>query len=131
MKVRSLLVVCILLASVVVFQADLLKSEGLMATDFGNIESLFTEGIEDSGVVVRVRFRVLVRYDDMSRQWHYFGVTEAERPPERDYPVTEYGYVQFPGAFSDLPNEQGTYDQMIYQIAVASGLFREAIRTEE
>jgi len=129
MKTKLLLVVCILLASVVAFQADLLRTEGVMAQYSGF--NFFTHSIEDTGVVVRVRFRALARHEDGTRSWHYFGVTEAELPPEQyvDSPLTEYGYVQFPQGFNDIPTEGGEYNSAIYDLGFLSGLYREGLKT--
>lgn len=94
--------------------------------------NIYTHSITDTGVVVRVRFRALARHEDGTRSWHYFGVEEAEVPPEVyvDSPLTEYDYVQFPQAFDDLPAD-GEYERAIYEISVSAGLFREGLKTEE
>lgn len=127
MKVKVLLLVCILLASVVAVQASIIRAERVMAQYSGF--NIYTHSITDTGVVVRVRFRILARHEDGTRSWHYFGVTEAELPPEiyTDSPLTEYTYVQFPDAFNDLP-VGGEYESALYDLGVSAGLYREGLK---
>ena len=128
MKVKVLLAVCIVLASVVAFQASLLRSEEVMAQYSGF--NFYTHSIEDSGVVYRIRFRALARHEDGTRSWHYFGVTEAEVPPEVyvDSPLTEYSYVQFPTDFGELPAD-GEYESQLYDLGFVVGLYKEGLKT--
>lgn len=93
--------------------------------------NIYTHSIQDTGIVLRVRFRILARHEDGTRSWHYFGVTEAELPPENyvDSPLTEYSYVQFPDAFNDLPAD-GEYERAIYELGVSAGSWREGLKTE-
>ena len=129
MKVKILLVVCIVLASVVAFQADLLKTEEVKAVTPESY-NFYTHGIEDSGVVVRVYYRVLVRFSDWHYEWHYFGVDPQEVPPHvhQEATVYELPYVQFPTDFSELPGD-GEYEQHIYEIGFQAGLYKEGIKT--
>ena len=96
-----------------------------------NIESLFTDKIEDAGVSFEVSFTVRILLENGDREWHYYGVTEAEMPraelepnvPElRNAPFFEHAVVKFPQSFNDLPNEQ--YNDL-YSLAVPAGLNRE------
>lgn len=91
--------------------------------------NFYTHSIEDTGVVLRVRFRALAKHDDGTRSWHYYGVTEAEVPPEiyTDSPLTEYTYVQFPDAFNDLPADS-EYESSVYDIGFKAGLYREGLK---
>ena len=129
MKVKILLVVCIVLASVVAFQADLLKTEEVKAVTPESY-NFYTHGIEDSGVVVRVYYRVLVRFSDWHYEWHYFGVDPQEVPPHvhQEATVYEHPYVQFPTDFRELPGD-GEYEQHIYEIGFQAGLYKEGIKT--
>jgi hypothetical protein len=93
--------------------------------------NFYTHGIQDTGVVVRVRFRVLVRFSDWHYEWHYFGVDPVEVPPHvhEEAAVYEHSYVQFPDAFNDLPQD-GVYEEAIYNIGFNAGLYSEGLKTE-
>ena len=97
----------------------------------GYAKAIFTHAIEDAGATYRVRFIVRVRYDGIADdEWHYFGVTEAERPRSTvdpnysDLPYFEHPYVQFPSGLADIPEDMR---DLIYQVAIPSGLNREGI----
>jgi hypothetical protein len=96
-----------------------------------NIESLFTDTIEDAGVTFDISFVVRILLDNGNREWHYFGTTEAEIPratlepnvPElATAPFFEHSQVQFPSGFNDLPQE--IFNEL-YRLAVPAGLNRE------
>lgn len=95
------------------------------------VESIWTDRLEDAGINYRAYFVVRIVKEDGSREWHYFGTTEAQFPrvslePNRTdlqtLPFFEHTYVSFPSAFNDLPNEERAN---IYSIAIPSGLNRE------
>lgn len=84
--------------------------------------------IQDTGVVIRVYFHALLQFDDGSKEWHYFGTDPVEVPPTGIFAgetVVEHPYVQFPGAWSDLPEDE--FDPQINGIALAAGLNREGL----
>ena len=88
----------------------------------------YTVQLEDTGVVLRAYFYMCVQFDDGSKEWHYFGVDPAEKPPfppNDSAPVFEHTYVQFPQAFNDLPQDDA--DPQIYGIAMMAGMNREGL----
>ena len=89
------------------------------------IEQMWTDGIEQAGVVRRVNYHCLVVFPDGSKQWHYFGSTPTEKPPTTDDPISEHAYVQFPQAFDDLPGDEGS--DAIYSLGLRAGLHREGV----
>lgn len=88
-----------------------------------SIKALWTDKVEDAGVNVRVSFFVLIETSDDVLEWHYFGVTEAERPRPHntDVPVTEHDYVQFPRDVGNLPDYKGAMDYW-YQLSIIAGM---------
>ena len=129
MKVKILYGLVIFLAAIVGLQANMLHEEVAMAEVTPESYNFYTHGIEDSGVVVRVYFRVLVRFSDWHYEWHYFGVDPQEVPPEyhQEATVFEHSYVQFPTDFSELPGD-GEYEFNIYQIGFEAGLWKEGLK---
>ncbi|MHA2254238.1 MAG: hypothetical protein ACXAD7_28075 [Candidatus Kariarchaeaceae archaeon] len=88
-------------------------------------KSVFTDHIEDTGVVHRIYFYVGIGTPG-NRDWYYFGVDSvANPPPEATYnSITEYSYVQFPTDFDSLDGEH--YSEL-YMLALNAGLNKEGI----
>jgi hypothetical protein len=89
---------------------------------------MWTDQIVDTGVVIRVYFHTCLQFDDGHKEWHFYGTDPDSVTlvgPNADEPVFEHTYVQFPGAWSDLPPDE--YNSQIYGIALASGLNREGL----
>jgi hypothetical protein len=128
MKVKILTALVVVLATIVGIQANMIHEEAAMAATPESY-NFYTHGITDTGVVVRVYYRVLVRFSDWTYEWHYFGVDPAEVPPEHhtDATVYEHSYVQFPTDFSELPAD-GEYEFNIYQIGFEAGLWKEGLK---
>jgi len=131
MKTKLLMVLVVVLASVVGIQANMLHEEVAMAEVTPESYNFYTHGITDTGVVVRVYFRVLVRFSDWHYEWHYFGVDPDEVPPEyqTEAAVYEHPYVQFPTDFSELPQD-GEYERLIYDLGFQAGLWKQGLKTE-
>lgn len=89
------------------------------------VEQFYTDGIEEVGVVKRIKFHCLVYYLDGHKEWHYFGTTAAEIPPTTGDPVFEYTYVQFPQELDNLNTWQA--EQILYQAGQLAGFKREGI----
>ena len=88
----------------------------------------YTVQLEDTGIVLRAYFYMCVQHDNGDKEWHYFCVDPAEKPPfppNDDAPVFEHNYVQFPQAFSDLPEDDANLH--IYRIAKLAGMNREGL----
>ena len=88
-----------------------------------SVKALWTDQVEEVGVNVRISFFVLVQLADDSLEWHYFGVTEAERPlPHHEsVPVTEHAYVQFPADMTNMPEFYKAANYW-YQLAIMAGM---------
>ena len=129
MKIKLLTALVVVLAAIVGIQANMIHEEAAMAATPESY-NFYTHGIEDSGVVVRVYYRVLVRFSDWTYEWHYFGVDPQEIPPEyqTEAPVFEHPYVQFQTDFSELPQD-GEYEFNIYQLGFEAGLWKEGLKT--
>lgn len=129
MKVKILYVLVVVLAAIVGIQWNLLREEVTMAQT-PEYYQFYTYSITDTGVVVRVRFRVLVRFSDWHWEWHYFGITAAQVPPEiyQEAPLYEHNYVQFPTDFNALPKD-GEYESSIYDLGFQAGLWKEGLKT--
>jgi len=130
MKIKILTALVVILAVITGIQWNVLHEEAAMAQVTSESYNFYTHGITDTGVVVRVRFRVLVRYSDWHYEWHYFGVDPQAVPPEyqTDAPVYEHPYIQFPTDFNALPAD-GEYESAIYQIGFEAGLWKEGLKT--
>ena len=93
----------------------------------GSIE-FWTDQIQETGVVIRVYFHVLVQDDAGNKTWHFFG-TDADTTeivgPNADEPRVQHDYVQFPQAWQDLPGDE--LNPAIYGIALRCGLHREGL----
>jgi hypothetical protein len=88
----------------------------------------WTDQITDTGIVWRVYFHACLQFDDGHKEWHYFGTDPAVVPPTGIFsgaPVFEHAYVQFPGAFNDLPDDDATIQ--VYQLGLMAGLNREGL----
>ena len=88
------------------------------------IKEFWTGSIEDVGVSVRVSFFMLIqRQDNDELEWHYFGITEADRPrpSNTDVPFTEHSFVNFPSAMNDLPDMRNVMDPF-YELAKHAGM---------
>jgi len=84
--------------------------------------------IQDTGVVIRVYFHACLQFDDGHKEWHFYGTDPDDVTlvgPNANEPIFEHPYVQFPGAWSDLPEED--FSPQINNIALAAGLNREGL----
>lgn len=89
------------------------------------IEQFYTDGIEEVGVVKRIKFHCLIYFQDGHKEWHYFGVTATEKPPTTGDPVFEYTYVQFPQGLDDLNTWEA--EDILYDAGKVSGFRREGL----
>lgn len=89
------------------------------------IEQMYTDGIETVGVVKRIKFHCLVYYTDGTKEWHYFGVTAAEKPPTTGHQVHEHAYVQFPQGLDALNTIEA--EDILYNAGRISGFKREGL----
>jgi len=128
MKTKMLMALVVVLAVITGVQWNMLHEEVAMAATPEGY-NFYTHGITDTGVVVRVRFRVLIRFSDWTYEWHYFGVDPAVVPPEhhQEAAVYEHPYVQFPTDFSSLPPD-GEYERAIYDLGFQAGLWKEGLK---
>ena len=88
--------------------------------------SVWTDHIQDVGVAKRVFLFVGIGSPGQ-RDWHYFGVDPAKRPPpDATYnAVYEHAYVQFPQAFDDLGGDEGR--ALLFELGSRAGIAREAL----
>lgn len=87
------------------------------------IEQMWTDKIEEVGVTKRIFFHCLIVFDDDTKQWHYFGTTQAEAPPTTTDPVFEYEYVMFPRDLDELRDAE----IQLYKLGLQAGLQREGL----
>lgn len=129
MKMKLLTALVVVLVGIIGIQANLLHEEVAMAEVTPESYNFYTHGITDTGVVVRVYFRVLVRFSDWHYEWHYFGVDPDVVPPEyqTEAAVYEHPYVQFPTDFNEMPKD-GEYEDAIYTIGFNAGLWKEGLK---
>lgn len=88
------------------------------------IHELYTDRIEDSGISKRIYFHCRIEIEGVN-EWHYFGTTQAEKPPTTADPVNEYGYVQFPRDLDDLDKHEA--EDLLYQMGRMAGFRREGL----
>ncbi len=81
-----------------------------------SIPEMYTDRIEEIGVVRRIYFHARIVFDDGSMSWEYFGTDPAEVLPTTADPVNEHPYIQLPDDIDDLPNNYQTAD-LLYSLA--------------
>lgn len=110
-----------------------------MATEkrFDRIEAHYTDSVQDVGTVRRVYYHALYlfgNYDTVTGdrvgdvwEWHYFGTTSAQKPPEYhgEAPVIQNAYISFPVDFELLGDEA---DYWYYEMAKQAGLRKEGLK---
>jgi hypothetical protein len=82
------------------------------------------DGVESSGVTAQVKAHALcVFFDDVTseqvKEWHYFGTTQAEKPPTTADIVVEHPAFQYPIDLAAMPQGTGIFAAM-----AAENLFR-------
>ena len=88
--------------------------------------SVWTDHIQTLGTVKRVFLFVGIGSPG-ARDWHYFGVDPAKRPPpDATYSaIYEHAYVQFPAAFDDLGGDEGR--ALLFELGSRAGIAREGL----
>ncbi len=90
------------------------------------VPELYTHSIVEVGNVRQIQFFMRAINHNGVSEWHYFGVTEAERPrpaPNDTDDFNEYAQVLIPQDLSVLETEEN--EGLLYQLAIKVGPIRE------
>lgn len=92
------------------------------------IDSFWTHQVEDTGVVRRIYFIMHVVKNNQDEEWHYFGVTEAQRAipdPGLSGTVYEHPYIQLPTDFDEITIDE--LEPLLYSMGQMIGIRKEDI----
>lgn len=98
-----------------------------MAKQLSYIQERWDDGVTGVGLSREVKMHLLAVFVDeetgmQTKEWHYFGTTQAEKPPTTADPVTEHPSFKFPTDYLAFPDGTGEFGNMAIE-----ALFRKLV----